>query len=134
MRHRIAGAKLGRTTTHRKAMEANMMCSLIEHERIITTITKAKALRPAIEKMITMAKQKDLHRYRRALSRLQSKDAVAKLFDELGPRYANRPGGYTRVLRLGEHRIGDGGEKAIIELVDNKVLERRMAEAQATEG
>lgn len=132
MRHRVAGKKLGRDSSHRAAMTRNFICSLIEHERLVTTLEKAKALQPRIEKMVTLGKQKSLHRYRLALSRLQDKAAVAKLFDQIGPRYANRPGGYTRVVRLSGYRIGDGGTKAIIELVDNDVLERKLAEAATT--
>jgi large subunit ribosomal protein L17 len=108
-------------------MRRNFICSVIEHERVVTTLEKAKAMQASVEKMVTLGKEKTLHRYRRALSRLQSKAAVAKLFDELGPRYENRPGGYTRIVRLPGYRIGDGGSKAILELVDNKVLERELA-------
>jgi len=108
-------------------MRRNFICSVIKHERVVTTLEKAKALQRSVEKVITLGKEKDLHRYRRALSLLQDKAAVAKLFDELGPRYANRPGGYTRVVRLSGYRIGDGGSKAILELVDNQVLAAQLA-------
>lgn len=127
MRHRVAGKKLGRTPSHRAAMRRNFICSVIVHERVVTTLEKAKGLRRSVEKMITLGKRKDLHRFRRALSMLQDKDATRKLFDELGPRYASRPGGYTRIIRLPGYRIGDGGSKAILELVDNKVLEERLS-------
>jgi large subunit ribosomal protein L17 len=113
-------------------MERNMICSVIKHERIVTTVTKAKALRRNLEKVITLGKQKNLARYRRVLSFLRDEAAARKLFDELGPRYSNRPGGYSRVVRLSEYRIGDGSEKAILELVDNNVLEQQMS-AQVSE-
>jgi len=107
-------------------MRRNFICSVIKHERVVTTHQKAKAMQRSVEKIMTLGKEKSLHRYRRALSQLQDKEAVAKLFSELGPRYADRPGGYTRVVRLSGHRIGDGGSKAIFELVDNKVLEQQL--------
>lgn len=113
-------------------MTRNFMVSVIKHERVITTVEKAKAMRRRVEKMLTLGKEKSLHRYRRALSQLQDREAVAKLFGELGPRYADRPGGYTRLIRLAERRVGDGGSRAIFELVDNQVLARQLA--QAAEG
>jgi large subunit ribosomal protein L17 len=127
MRHRVAGKKLGRSPSHRAAMERNFMCSVIVHERVVTTLEKAKGLRRSVEKMITLGKRKNLHRFRRALTVLQDKAATHKLFEELGPRYASRPGGYTRIIRLPGYRIGDGGSKAILELVDNKVLEEELS-------
>jgi large subunit ribosomal protein L17 len=134
MRHRIAGKKLGRTTTHRLAMERNMIVSVIKHERIVTTLARAKALRRNVDRMITLGKTRNLARFRRALSALQDHEAVRKLFDVLGPRYASRAGGYTRFLRLPGYRIGDGGPRAILELVDNDVLEREQArQAEVTE-
>ncbi len=108
------------------AMERNFVCSVIKSERVVTTLAKAKSLRRNVEKMITLGKEKSLPRFRRAISYLNDKDAARKLFDELGPRYANRQGGYTRVVRLSGYRIGDGAPKAILELVDNKVLERQL--------
>ena len=129
MRHRILGKRLNRSSSHREAMRRNFICSVIKHERVVTTLEKAKSMQRNVEKMITLGKQKDLHRFRRALSKLQDKDAVTKLFDELGPRYAERNGGYTRIVRLSGYRIGDGGSKAILELVGNKVLEAQMASA-----
>ena len=131
MRHNVAGKRMQRNTAHRAALRRNFTVSLIQHERVETTLAKAKALRPFVEKMITLGKKKDLHRVRRAISFLQDKDAVKKLFDILGPRYATRPGGYTRILRLPGYRVGDGGTKAILELVDNTVLEtkRKVREA-----
>jgi len=108
------------------AMERNFVCSVIKSERVVTTLAKAKALRRNVEKMITLGKVKNLSRFRRAVSYLNDKEAAKKLFDELGPRYADRPGGYTRVMRLSSYRIGDGSPKAILELVDNKVLEQKL--------
>ncbi len=107
-----------------------MICSIIKHERVVTTLPKAKAMRRNLEKVITLGKNKTLARYRRAISMLRDEEAAKKLFDELGPRYANRPGGYSRVLRLSEHRIGDGGDRAILELVDNNVLAAQIAKAE----
>ena len=127
MRHRVAGKRLKRSASHRKAMRRNFICSVILHERVVTTLEKAKNLRRNVEKIITLGKRKDLHRFRRALTLLQDKAATRKLFDELGPRYANRNGGYTRIIRLPGYRIGDGGSKAILELVDNKVLEEQLS-------
>lgn len=127
MRHRVAGKRLNRSASHRKAMRRNFICSVILHERVVTTLEKAKNLRRNVEKIITLGKRKDLHRFRRALTLLQDKAATRKLFDELGPRYANRNGGYTRIIRLPGYRIGDGGSKAILELVDNKVLEEQLS-------
>lgn len=127
MRHRVSGKRLGRSSSHRQAMERNFICSVIKHERVVTTVQKAKFLQPSVEKILTLGKEKNLHRFRRALAKLQDKAVVAKLFDELGPRYAERAGGYTRIVRLSGHRIGDGGSKAILELVDNKVLEQQLA-------
>ena len=134
MRHRVLGKKLNRSSSHREAMRRNFISSVIKHERVVTTLEKAKAMQRNVEKMITLGKEKNLHRYRRALSRLQDKEAVDKLFNELGPRYAERNGGYTRVVRLSGHRIGDGGSKAIQELVDNNVLEAQLAQAGVEEG
>jgi large subunit ribosomal protein L17 len=134
MMHRVAGKSLGRNTAHRAALRKNFTVSVIMHERVITTLPKAKALRPFVEKMITLARSSDaktrLHRIRRAVSFLQDKTAVKKLFDEIGPRFANRPGGYTRILRLPDYRIGDGGSKVVFELVDNKVLENKIKAAE----
>lgn len=139
MMHNVAGKRMGRNTAHRAALRKNFTVSVIKHERVITTLSKAKALRPFVEKMITLARSNDpktrLHRIRRAVSFLQDKTAVKKLFDVIGPRFANRPGGYTRILRLPDYRIGDGGSKVVFELVENTVLEQKMkaAESAATE-
>ena len=117
MRHGKAGKRLGRTSSHRKAMVRNMVTSLFEHERIVTTTPKAKEVRKVADKMITLAKRGDLHAKRQALSFIQSKDVVAKLFDEIQAQYADRKGGYTRIIRTG-HRLGDAAPMAILELVD----------------
>ncbi len=116
MRHRKAGRKLGRTAAHRKAMLRNMVTSLLEHERIVTTVPKAKEARRIAEKMITLGKRGDLHARRQALAYIRSKKIVAKLFDEISAQYADRQGGYTRIIRTGT-RLGDAAPMAIVELV-----------------
>lgn len=131
MRHRVAGKKLGRKTAHRQAMARNFIRSVIVHERVETTLTLAKGLRGAVEKLVTLGKRKDLARIRRAMTVLRDRDAVKKLFDVIGPRYASRPGGYTRVVRLPGYRVGDGGSKALLELVGNNVLERKLEQQAA---
>ena len=120
MRHRNKGRKLNRTWQHRKAMFANMSTSLIIHEQIVTTLPKAKELRSVVDKLITLGKRGDLHARRLAASRLKDPEAVKKLMDVLGPRYAERPGGYTRVLKAG-FRYGDNAPMAVIELVERDV-------------
>ena len=120
MRHANRGRKLNRTASHRKAMFANMAASLIEHEQIITTLPKAKDLRPIVEKLITLGKRGDLHARRQAASQLKQDEYVAKLFDVLGPRYADRKGGYIRIMKAG-FRYGDMAPMAIIEFVDRDV-------------
>jgi large subunit ribosomal protein L17 len=126
---------LGRNTAHRAALRKNFTVSVIFHERVVTTMPKAKALRPFVEKMITLARSADpktrVHRIRRAVALLQDKDAVKRLFDVIGPRFANRAGGYTRILRLPDYRIGDGGTKVVFELVENNVLEKKLAAKDA---
>ena len=117
MRHKMRGRKLNRTSSHRKAMFVNMTASLLRHEQIKTTKPKAKDLRSFAEKMITLGKRGDLHARRKAMSFLQDKDVVAKLFDTLAERYKDRQGGYTRVLAAG-FRYGDSAPMAVIELVD----------------
>jgi len=117
MRHRKQGRKLNRTSSHRKAMFANMAASLIEHEQILTTLPKAKEMRSVADKLITLAKRGDLHSRRQAISQVRDVEQVKKLFDELGPRYKERPGGYTRVLKAG-FRFGDNAPMAVIEFVD----------------
>ena len=120
MRHGIAHRKLGRTTSHRTAMFANMAASLIKHEQITTTLPKAKELRPFVEKLVTLAKRGDLHARRIAISRVRDVDQVRKLFETIGPRYKTRDGGYTRVLKAG-FRFGDNAPVAVIEFVDRDV-------------
>ena len=141
MRHRVAGKRLGRTTSHRKALRRNMAASLIEHGAIRTTEAKAKELRRFVERLITVARQGTLHARRRVIAMLQNRHAVDEegveterwikkkqkgrtivdvLFDEIAPRYADRPGGYTRIIRLSDRRIGDSGVQALLQLVEEK--------------
>jgi len=120
MRHRLAGRKLNRTSSHRKALFANMAAALIKHEQISTTLPKAKDLRRVVEPLITLGKRGDLHARRQALSVLKDRALVEKLFSTLAERYAGRDGGYTRVLKAG-HRYGDAAPMAIIELVERDV-------------
>ena len=117
MRHRNQGRKLNRTATHRSALFASLATALIKHEQIVTTLPKAKDLRRVTDRLITLAKKGDLHARRLAFSRIRDEAMVAKLFETLGPRYAARPGGYTRVLKAG-FRYGDSAPMAVIELVD----------------
>jgi large subunit ribosomal protein L17 len=117
MRHQKKTIKLGRTAEHRKALLANQVCSLIAHQRVKTTLAKAKAVRPLAEKMVTFGKNGSLHARRMALSMLRQKDAVKKLFDEIAPRSADRNGGYTRIVKLGQ-RKSDSASMAFIEWVD----------------
>ena len=120
MRHRMSGRKLNRTKSHRRALFANLAVALLTHEQIKTTLPKAKDLRRVADKMISLGKRGDLHARRQALAVLRDEAAVKKLFDVLGPRYAERPGGYTRVLKAG-FRHGDAAPMAFIELVDRDV-------------
>ena len=117
MRHRKKGRKLNRTASHRKAMFANMSAALVKHEQIMTTLPKAKELRRVMDRLITLAKRGDLNSRRLAVSRMRDEKQVRKLFDVLGPRYKDRNGGYTRVLKAG-FRYGDNAPRAVIELVD----------------
>ena len=117
MRHGIAHRKLNRTSEHRRAMFANMATSLVQHEQIVTTLPKAKELRPIVEKLVTLAKKGDLSSRRRAISKMRDQDMVKKLFDVIGPRYAERNGGYIRVMKAG-FRYGDNAPMAVIEFVD----------------
>ena len=117
MRHRNQGRKLNRTPTHRAALLSSLASALIKHEQIATTLPKAKELRRVADRLITLAKRGDLHARRLAFARIRDEAMVAKLFDTLGPRYADRPGGYTRVLKAG-FRYGDAAPMAVIELVD----------------
>lgn len=118
MRHRKKRGKLSRSPAHRKALLKSLSRELFLRERITTTLEKAKAVRPEAEKLITLARKGGLANYRRALSRLDDKAMVKKLFDDIGPRFAEREGGYTRIIRLPGCRLGDNGSKAILELVE----------------
>jgi large subunit ribosomal protein L17 len=120
MRHGAAHRKLGRTASHRTAMFANMAASLIKHEQITTTLPKAKELRPFVEKMVTLSKKGDLHARRQAISHIRDVTQVGKLFETIGPRYAERNGGYIRIMKAG-FRHGDNAPMAVIEFVDRDV-------------
>jgi len=134
MRHAVAGSKLGRNTPHRLATFRNLAAALFQHGQITTTIRKAKAVKPFVEKLITLARRGDLHARRRAIALLQDRDLITvikggedeeiedktliqKLFDEIGPQFKDRPGGYTRIVRLAKHRIGDGTDLVVLQLV-----------------
>jgi large subunit ribosomal protein L17 len=132
MRHRNAGYKLGRNPSHRRALLRNLVTSILLEDRVQTTVAKAKAARPHVEKLITLGKKGDLHSRRQALAYLQTGEAVTRLFDTVAPRYGDRNGGYLRIIRAGFQR-GDGAEKVYIELVDaEQVLdEKRQKRAEA---
>jgi large subunit ribosomal protein L17 len=130
MRHQKKTVKLGRTAEHRKALLANQVCALIEHQRIKTTLAKAKAVRPLAEKMVTLGKKGSIHARRNALATLRQKTAVKKLFDQVAPRSTDRNGGYTRIVRLGR-RKSDSAPMAFIEWVDAQVVEEKAAEEGA---
>jgi large subunit ribosomal protein L17 len=132
MRHKVAGYKLGRTTSHRRSLLRNLVTSLIIEERIETTIPKAKALRPQIEKMITLGKRGDLAARRQAGAYVMTDEALRKLFDIIGPRFGDRNGGYVRIIRSGWQK-GDGADKAFIELLGSEQLqeEKRQKRAEA---
>ena len=127
MRHQIAHRKLNKSTSHRRAMFANMAASLIEHEQIITTLPKAKEMAPLMDKLVTLAKQGDLAARRSALSKVRNEAAVRKLFEIMGERYRGRNGGYTRVLKAG-FRPGDNAPMAVLELVDRDVSAKGAAD------
>lgn len=116
MRHRVKGRQLSRTSSHKRAMLRNMATSLFQHDRIVTTEAKAKELRPYAERLITLARRGDLHARRQVERRIKDRAVAGRLFSEIGPRFAGRPGGYTRIVKLG-HRVGDGAETARIELL-----------------
>ena len=120
MRHGNTNRKLSRTASHRKAMFANMSAALIKHEQIVTTLPKAKELRPIVEKLVTLGKRGDLHARRQAIAEIRDETQVRKLFAVLGPRYKERNGGYTRILKAG-FRYGDNAARAVIEFVDRDV-------------
>ena len=119
MRHHRSGRKLGRDASHRKALYANLAGALIEHGRIKTTAAKAKEVKPIAEQMITLGRRGDLHARRQALARLRSQEIVHKLFSDVGPRFVDRPGGYSRIVKLGP-RQGDAAEMVYLELVDHE--------------
>jgi large subunit ribosomal protein L17 len=124
MKHKIGFNALGRKSAHRKALHRNMVISLFRHERIRTTKAKAKEVRRTAEKLVTRAKEDSVHNRRIAAKRIHDKAVLAKLFTDIGPRYRSRPGGYTRILKLG-YREGDGGEVVILELVDRKIKAKK---------
>ena len=137
MMHGKRGRRFNRTQGHRRAMFANLAASLIEHEQIVTTLPKAKDLRPVVEKLITLGKRGDLHARRQAIAEIRHLPTVRKLFEVVGPRYANRNGGYTRILKAG-FRYGDAAPVAVIELVDRDVgakgaVDRARVEAETAE-
>jgi large subunit ribosomal protein L17 len=130
MRHKVAGWKLGRNTAHRRSLLRNLVTSLIIEERIETTVPKAKAMRPQVEKMITLGKRGDLSARRQALAYLMTSAAVDKLFDTIGPRFGDREGGYLRIVRSGWQK-GDGAEKAFVELLGSEKLQEEKRQKRA---
>lgn len=132
MRHRISGRRLGRGSAHRRALFSNMSISLLRHEQIVTTLPKAKELRGQVERLITLAKKGDLASRRRAATIVHDEEVLRKLFAVLGPRYATRPGGYTRVMRAG-FRHGDSAPRAVIELVDRDIAAKPFREEDDSE-
>jgi len=134
MRHRVAGRKLGRTTAHRKAMQQNLAAALFRHGRVRTTVQKAKDTRPFAEKLITLAKERSLQRIRRVISILQDKEMAYKLFGEIAPLFAERHGGYTRIVRLPGGRVGDNAQLALFELVERPASDEATREKASTEG
>src|SRR5215467_9845659 len=130
MRHKVAGYKLGRTTSHRRSLLRNLVTSLIIEERIETTVPKAKALRPQLEKMITLGKRGDLSARRQAAAYLMTREAVNKLFDTVGPRFGDRNGGYLRIVRAGWQK-GDGADKAFVELLGSEKLQEEKRQKRA---
>ncbi len=130
MRHGDKGNNLSRTASHRKALLSNLACQLFQYKKIVTTLAKAKALRPYVEPLITKSKENTTHQRRMVFSHLQDKEAVKELFDVISPKIASRPGGYTRVIKLGK-RVGDNAEIAMIELVDyNEIYGKGIGEAE----
>ncbi|MCG6115372.1 MAG: 50S ribosomal protein L17 [Mesorhizobium sp.] len=127
MRHGNSGRKLNRTASHRKALFANMAASLIEHEQIVTTLPKAKELRPIVEKLVTLGKRGNLHARRQAISQIRNETMAKRLFDEIAPRYADRNGGYLRIMKAG-YRFGDNAPMAVIEFVDRDVSAKGAAD------
>jgi len=129
MRHQVKKGKLGRNTAHRRALMRNLVTSFLERERVKTTLAKAKSARPVAEKMITLAKRGTLHARRQALAYMTKEAAVKKLFDELGPRFIERPGGYTRIVKL-DRRAGDGASMAMLELVGTEFKKKAKKKAK----
>jgi large subunit ribosomal protein L17 len=127
MRHRKAGKKLGRTSSHRAALARNLAVALIEHERIVTTVPKAKNVKPFVEKLVTQSKDPSQSSRRRVFAEVRSKSATTKLFGVLGPRFHARKGGYCRILKLSKNRLGDNGERAILEFVERTPKEEPAA-------
>ena len=132
MRHRVKGKKLGRNTAQRKALLRNLATSFLDKERVRTSLSKAKAVRPVAEKIITLAKKNSLHTRRLALRVIYKKDVVKKLFEDIGPRFTERPGGYTRIVKIGP-RAGDGVEMAVIELVGSEFKKKEKKKAKLSE-
>ena len=130
MRHKIAGRKLGRNPAHRRSLLRNLVTSFLEHERLVTTLPKAKELRPLAEKMITLGKRDTLHARRQVQSYLLSDVTTKKVFDTIAPRFSDRPGGYSRIVRLGP-RVGDGADMAVIELLGSELEVKKAARAEA---
>lgn len=130
MRHRYSGRKLNRTSSHRQALLRNLACALLRHEQIVTTLPKAKELRRVAEPLITLGKRPTLANRRLAYARLRDREAVGKLFDDLGPRFQNRPGGYLRILKAG-YRAGDSAPLAIVQLVERRAPAAEKAEKAA---
>ena len=129
MRHRISGRKLGRNPSHRRAMLRNLVTSFLEHERLVTTLPKAKELRPIAEKMITLGKRDTLHARRQVSAYLLDESTTKKVFDTIAPRFSDRPGGYSRIVRLGP-RVGDGADVAVIELLGSELEAKKAKEAE----
>ena len=130
MRHKIAGRKLGRNPSHRRAMLRNLVTSFLEHERLVTTLPKAKEVRPIAEKMITLGKRDTLHARRQVSAYLLDESTTKKVFDTIAPRFSDRPGGYSRIVRLGP-RVGDGADVAVIELLGSELEAKKAKEAEA---
>lgn len=130
MRHNKSGKRLGRNTPHRTAMLRNMVTSLFDHEKITTTDARAKELRKVVDRMITLGKRGDLHARRQVLSVIRDQKIVAKLFDQIGPRYKDRPGGYTRIIKIGS-RLGDNAPQSIIALVEEEITSSSSVAADA---
>ena len=132
MKHRVKGKKLNRTSSHRKALFKNMAQAIIKHEQIVTTLPKAKTMKPIVDKLISLGKKGSLHARRQAFSKLRDENMVAKLFGTLAPRYADRNGGYTRVLKAG-YRYGDAAAMAVIELVDRNPEAKKVDKPKKTD-